>query len=111
MSQRIRIHQYFGKENGIMVIGSASALNELGKELVAATDGQPETVDDRWPKLAASRDLGGGDGPDSYLSFHVETSKGNIPPTSKESEVAKTVIFVLAIVGVIAIIKWIVAFF
>ncbi len=29
MKQEIRVHQYSGREKGIMVIGSATALNEL----------------------------------------------------------------------------------
>jgi hypothetical protein len=107
MSQEIRVHQYSGKEKGIMVIGTASALNELGHELVTRTEKHPELVEEEWPKLVASRELG--TAPDYAISFHIETTRGNTPSTKKESEILRTVFFVFAIIGVVATVKWIVS--
>lgn len=89
-----------------MVIGTATALNELGQELISGTERQPELVEEEWPKLIASRELG--TAPDYTISFNIETTKGNIPPTKKESEIIKTAFFVFAIIGAVATIKWIV---
>jgi len=107
MKQEIRVHQYSGKEKGIMVIGTATALNELGQELISRTERQPELVEDEWPKLIASRELG--TAPDYTISFNIETTRRNIPPTKKESEIVKTVFFAFAIIGVVATVRWIVS--
>ena len=107
MKQEIRVHQYSGKEKGIMVIGSAAALNKLGQELISGTERQPELVEKEWPKMIASRELG--TAPDYTISFNIETTRGNIPPTKKESEILKTAFFVFAIIGVLATVKWMVS--
>lgn len=39
-------------------IGTAAALNELGQELISGTEKQPELVEEEWPKMVASRELG-----------------------------------------------------
>lgn len=88
-----------------MVIGPASALNELGQELIRGTERQPELVEEEWPKLIASRELG--TAPDYTISFNIETTRGNVPPTKKESEILKTAFFVFAIIGVVATVRWI----
>ena len=107
MKQEIRVHQYSGKEKGIMVIGTATALSELGQELVNKTEKQPELAEEEWPKLVASRELGAA--PDYTISFHIETKRGNIPQTKKEPEIVKTTFFIFAIIGVVATVKWLVS--
>lgn len=67
------------------VTGSATALSELGQELVHKTGKQPELVEEEWPKLIASRELR--TALDYTISFHIVTNRRDVPLTRKESEI------------------------
>ena len=101
----IRLHKISGKERGLMVIGSASELRALASDLLAATNGKPEKTSEDHPVMLSEflpvKDL------DQGLSFHLETEKGDLPKTVfGDTETGTVIWFLLAIVGLVAIIRF-----
>ena len=83
---RLRAHEYSGREKGLMVIGSAAALQALAREINdrAQQASPPENAD--WASLIATAELGTETQP-FKLSFHLDTPRGeprtNIPRSAR----------------------------
>ena len=76
----MRMHHYRGRENGLMVIGSASELKALGQMLVSFTESSPELSPEDWPPRISNAPL---DQKSNFaLSFHLETVSGAKPKTN-----------------------------
>jgi len=100
-----RIHHYFAKERGLMIIGTASDLRLLGQRLVDECRDASETEDIKWPRQVA--DVAVSNVVGYSVSFHLETHQRSEPKgNGLQSEVVKTVFFVLALVGVISLVFW-----
>jgi hypothetical protein len=113
MSQHnLHVHVYSGRENGLMLIGDAEALNALGKELQAAGALESSESTDNWPRQVAvvSRSSPYSDRQDYQVSVHLQTSP--LPeallkkPRSGLSTSAFLAIAVLAVVGAISLPIW-----
>jgi hypothetical protein len=102
----IRIHKISGKERGLMVIGTASELRHLATDLKAGLDGKPEKTEANFPEFVTAclpvKNL------DQGISFNLETSSGDQPRSAfLDTEVGKTIFLVLAVIGVISIVRWV----
>jgi len=103
----MRIHQFSGKENGMMVIGKASEIRNFGKLLIEATSNLPEKEAVEWPPLVA--ELGFTNARSYSLSFHLETADCTNPKGNGfHSETMKIFLFGFAIVGIVSVAKWVV---
>lgn len=76
----MRLVRYGGRENGLMVIGSASELKRLGEALLSIPDEAPELSPEHWPPLVAEAIIGAGR--DYKLSFHLDTEVGDVPKSN-----------------------------
>lgn len=99
----MRINLYFGKENGLMVIGSEEELRKLGQS-ISGLEGQ---VSKDWPKLIAEFPS---DTDDFKLSFHVEDNTKRLPSNfPSRSTLARKIFYLavygLALVGLVSIFK------
>jgi hypothetical protein len=104
----MRIHNYSGKEQGTMLIGTATELQELCKELVFKLNGFPDKSPDAWPPHLLTRAAHGveeGNRSDFYFSIHLETQAGDKPKPSLRSRFGLP-LFLLALVGIWQIITW-----
>ena len=72
--------QYSGNENGLMLIGSATELRELGQALLKFTATAPERSPDAWPPVAAYVDIASDR--EFNVSFHLDTTAGDNPKTN-----------------------------
>lgn len=102
---KFRAHEYTGRENGLMVIGTITQIQKLS-ELLA----NPSSfVSPEWPSKIKSINIGSASSP-YILSFHIEhnsnTPPQNLPRRSKLFWVI-AIMLPLAVVGVIAIIGWV----
>ena len=96
-----------------MVIGSPTALADLGKRLLAAAQSPPVSPVQNWPAVAATPDVEGpflGD-PNFKLSFHV-TAAGELPTSLKLRRRGLSppwflVIATFTVVGVLVTLGWI----
>lgn len=105
----MRIHNYGGKEQGTMLIGTASELQSLAKELAEKLKGFPDKSPDSWPPHLLTRSAHGveeGNKSDFYFSIHLETQAGNKPKASFRARFGLP-IFLLALVGIWQLISWI----
>lgn len=64
----IRIHEYSGKENGMMIIGTASDIKNLGHRLIDSCNELPEKENVEWPRSLESLEIS--NIPNYSLSFH-----------------------------------------
>jgi hypothetical protein len=71
------IREYRGREQGLMVIGTAEALRALGAQLAAVPE---RAVSGEWPDLVASAAVRGpyADTSEYRLSFHIQPA-GEVP--------------------------------
>lgn len=99
-----RIHHYDGKERGLMIIGTASDLRELGERLLNECRDAPEAEEVDWPRLVA--DVAVSNVFDYSVSFHLETRNQAQPAGNGLHETVKTVFFLLALVGVVSLVLW-----
>lgn len=69
------LRAYSGRENGLMVIGTADELHRLGQQLLAV--GQFPVQEGNWPAEVAHPMVVGPyrDAPDFQLSFHVRATR------------------------------------
>lgn len=74
----MRLHRYRGRENGLMVIGTASELRSLANALLAFAADKPEKAAADWPPRAMEVPIA----PDFPLSFHLETTSGEKPASN-----------------------------
>jgi len=102
---KFRGHEYSGRENGLMIIGSDLAIQELVTQL----NGNVKTKDTNWPHLLTSINLGTESNPYT-LSFHLENDP-DIPPTniprSTKSFSALLILVPFATLGVWSVVKWV----
>ena len=105
---RLRAHEYSGRENGLMVIGSASSLQALAREINDRAQ-QPLPGNADWAPLIASADLGTEAQP-FKLSFHLDTQSGtprtNIPRTARPF-LLLMLMLPFALVGLGCFLKWV----
>jgi hypothetical protein len=109
----IHLHAYAGRENGLMVIGSAAALGELGQQLQAVASFEPVVPATNWPREVAVLNCESpySDRPDYRVSFHVQYAP--IPPTLQRksrqgpSAVVFLVLLPLALVGIVSLVRWV----
>jgi len=88
-----------------MIIGTAADLRQLGQRLVDACRDAPETEDVAWPRHLADAPVS--NAADYSVSFHLETRTRSTPKgNGLQSGIVKTVIFVLAVVGLISVLLW-----
>ena len=108
------LHAYSGKENGLMVVGSPSAMRALGQQLVTAAD-DSTAVTERWPKEIASPSFVGPyrDVPDFQLSFHLKGTAplDEIAPLRRRNVRAPVFLAVAActIIGAVTAWRWFIA--
>jgi hypothetical protein len=78
----LTLRAYSGRENGLMIIGSAAELKQLGAKLLAASDARPHPAIPDWPATVANPSVTGpySNVKDFQLSFHLAES--DEPPTS-----------------------------
>lgn len=76
----MRLVRYAGKEDGLMVIGNASELRQLGAALLALPEDVPNLSSERWPRLVV--EVGVDATQDYKLSFSLDTTAGDIPKTN-----------------------------
>ena len=76
----MRMHRYSGRENGLMIIGSAPELRALGKMLITFSESSPDLSPGDWPPLIGDVPLDGGG--DFSLSFHLDTTSKSKPKTN-----------------------------
>ena len=105
----MRIHQYNGRESGLMIIGSATELRKLGEQLQTLAANQPDFVNKYWPHNLVSIEID--NSVDFSLSFNIDTKfrtnpTSNIPPSEKN----KTIYFFLMAIGLISMVKFILSF-
>ena len=100
-----RIHEYSGKEKGMMIIGAASDIKYLGQCLIDSCKDMPENEKTEWPRILHNNEIR--NAPDYSLSFHLETTTGDKPEGNGfQSETSKTIFLILAVIGLISIIRW-----
>jgi hypothetical protein len=109
----IHLHAYAGRENGLMIIGSATALGELGQQLQAVASFEPVASTTNWPREVAVLNCESPyqDRPDYRVSFHVQHEP--LPTTLQRqsrqapSTVALLVVLTLALVGILSLVRWV----
>ena len=74
----MRLHLYRGKENGLMVMGTAAELKSLANALLAFASEKPERSTAEWPPVATEINVA----PNFLLSFHLETTRGDKPASN-----------------------------
>ena len=103
----IRIHEYSGKENGMMIIGTASDIKNLGHRLIDSCNELPEKENVEWPRSLESLEIS--NIPNYSLSFHLETiNETNPKGNGFKSEITKTIFFTFAFIGFISVIRWLI---
>ena len=55
----LRLHAYSGRENGLMVVGTASSLRVLAQKLLSAAASQSAVSTEAWPAEVATPDVVG----------------------------------------------------
>jgi len=114
-SSPLWLHAYAGRENGLMVVGSAEALKTLGTQLQAAGDFVSKPSKD-WPAEVAHPLVAGPyrDVPDFQLTFHLV---GDAPLSTAAPHIRRTmpaplflVIAACAVVGAVTIFRWVVSY-
>jgi hypothetical protein len=109
---RMHLHAYAGRESGLMVIGSAAALGELGQQLQAVASFEPVASATNWPREVAVLNCESPyqDRPDFRVSFHVQHEP--LPATlqcksrQRPSAVVFLVLLPLALVGIVSLVRW-----
>lgn len=109
----MRVHNYSGKEQGTMIVGSFDELRAMASGLLLKLDGKPTKSPTDWPPELWGRSVEGiqeQNKSDYYLSVNLETEKGYLPKT-RISRRFGLPIFVLALVGVWQLLSWAVRMF
>src|SRR4026209_169287 len=104
-----RGHEYAGRENGLMVIASPKAIRDLGAKLSSFDASSSQAQETNWPREIARANLGPEAEPYS-LSFHRESER-EVPPRNVPRNTRAFWLLAamapLALVGIIAIAKWV----
>lgn len=111
MTSPFRLHQYSGRENGLMVIAPTSELRRLAGEINSQLIEGSDAEDCDWPRQVASIEIPGKNGGTPYtLSFHVETHSKK-PPTNLPKSGSLFWIFaflsVFSAIGIIWSVSWV----
>lgn len=113
MKEKLWLHAYSGKENGLMVVGTPAALAALGKQLIHL---EPEPAPNaQWPPEIAKPETVGPykDLPDFTLSFHVQGSAqlDKVVPLGRRTLRAPLfiAITICAATGAVVIARWLIA--
>jgi hypothetical protein len=113
-SSELILRVYHGRENGLMVIGSADVLAQLGTQLQAAAVAHGNTRPPDWPPMISSPTVSGPylDEPSFKLSFHVLPAAGvpkSLPSRRRGIPIALSLAFgALALIGAAALALWVV---
>ena len=107
-----QLHAYSGRENGLMIIGDAVALETLGQELQRAAAFQPPANPSNWPQqVAVLHALSPyADREDYQVSIHLRTAP--LPESLRKRSMSgpSTAVFLaitfLALVGAISLPLW-----
>ena len=105
----MRLHKYAGKEQGAMLIGSATELRELSTNLLSALQGLPERSDSDWPPTLFCRDISetdGGKETDFEFSIHLETVSASKPSPNLRSKIAFPILAVTVAIALWQLISW-----
>jgi hypothetical protein len=109
------LHAYSGRENGLMVVGSAEALKTLGAQLQRAGDHVSKPSKD-WPPEVARPLVAGPykDVPDFQLTFHLVGDASLFTTTSHIRRNIPVPLFLViaacAVVGAVTIFRWVVSY-
>jgi len=109
------LHSYSGRETGLMIVGSASALRALGQDLITAADSPPTSASPFPPQVATPAVTGPfKDRPDFTLSFHLPGSSPLTEVAPLRRQATPTPVFlavaVCAVVGAITLLRWLVGY-
>jgi hypothetical protein len=111
-TESLWLHAYAGKEHGMMVVGSPSAMRALGEQLIAASS-QSASGTENWPREIASPRVVGPyvDVPDFQFSFHLVGSGplNEVAPLTRRTlnPLALIAVSCCAVVGAVTILRWI----
>lgn len=111
MIDGIRAYIYQERDSGIMLIGSRSALQGLIAELTTSLQNAPEKEEADWPRELCSfsvPDPNGSDWPYA-VSIHLATvtgTKPSLPEFSRSPGKFQILLWLLAGVGIISIVRW-----
>lgn len=114
-SSPLWLHAYSGRENGLMVVGSAEALKTLGAQLQAAGELVSKPSKD-WPPEVAHPLVDGPykDVPDFQLTFHLvgDATLSTAAPHIRRNMPTPLflVIAACAVVGAVTIFRWLVSY-
>ena len=113
LASSFKLFSYAGRENGLMIVGSREAMQELATKLQAALASEPVPVTKDWPPelVAATVQLGPYRSSLGYeLSLHIE---GAVPaemkvPLRRKSPPGALVaaLLALAVVGLLSVLEW-----
>ena len=109
---RLRIYQ--GRENGLMIIGSAEELSRLGRQLLEASTVSPNPAAPDWPPVVAEPSSSGPfAGQDEFkLSFHrlidVSLPKSLRLVRKGPHPTVTIVVLLFALVGLLATVRWLI---
>ena len=114
-SESLWLHAYSGRENGLMVVGTAAALRSLARQLLTGVESASNAKVGAFPLSVATPKVVGPykDIPGFTLSFHLPGSVplGQAIPLRRRSLVLPLLILVTfcTIIGVVAIARWVFA--
>lgn len=104
----LRLYAYYGRENGMMIMGSTSALRTLGEQLLAASEQNPKSVIATPVTYGPYDDVA-----DFTLSFHLPSAgtpdKSLLVKRRSMPLPVRLIVLVLCIVGAITLVRWVLA--
>ncbi len=116
MIHGIRADIYRSRDSGMMLIGSRSTLEQLIAELTAALQDAPDKEETEWPRELCGFSVPNPDGSTwpYAVSFHLETVTGDKPALPEYSRLPgkfQLLLWLLSIVGVVSIVRWLLPLF
>jgi hypothetical protein len=105
----MRIHAYSGKEDGLLLIASASEWKSRVEELLSRLKDQPERAPrDGPPELCRRSVQAAQESADDYkVSMHLETSLAKKPAGQARPLLIRIALIVFALIGVWQCLVWI----
>ena len=114
--QRLHIHAYTGRENGIMIIGTKDELRQFAVDLQESLEIEPKSTTPGWPQevLVVSGESPFSDR-DYPITFHVRTEPlaailKKRPRYEPSAPVFLGISF-LALAGLVSLLRWAARFF
>jgi hypothetical protein len=108
----LHLRVYYGREIGLMVVGTAEALTHLGTQLQAAATVNGDARIPGWPPVIACPTVAGPyiNEPHFQLSFHVMPAAGlpkSLPLRRRGIPIVLSLVLgVLALIGAVAAAMW-----